>query len=135
MCSAQHIQQKGQINSPQELTQHSCITLGGSAASKILNFWDVRQKVTAEVTRRYCVDHSQIRINAIKQSLGVGLLAGFITVDGVNKSNLIKVLPNWCIKHNYQGTLRLQYAQSKYISERLKLLVNHLVDNYPEFGS
>jgi DNA-binding transcriptional LysR family regulator len=134
-ASAQYIQQKGQIKSPQELSQHSCITLGESADSNTLNLFNGRQKVTVEVTGRYWVNHSEMRLNAIKQGLGVGLLPDFIALDEINKGNLIRVLPNWCIKHNYQGTLRLQYAQSKYIPERLKLLVNHLVDNYPELGN
>lgn len=129
-ASKDYLANHSAIQVPEDLSKHSCITLGESANNNILELSCNRQKARVEVAGRYCVNHSEMRLNAIKKGLGVGLLPDFIAAEDLKKGNLIKVLPNWYIKHNYQGALRLQYAQSKYIPERLKLLVNHLVENY-----
>ena len=129
-ASADYMAQHAELNCPQDLTNHSCITLGEGDDSGVLQFSRGRQKAVVEVSGRYSVNHSEMRLNAIKQGLGVGLLPDFVARDELDKGDLVEVLPSWTIKHNYQGTVRLQYAQSKYIPERLKLLVKHLVDNF-----
>ncbi len=125
-----YIAQHGELNTPQALTKHCCITLGEGADSEVLQFFKERQKAVVEVKGRYCVNHSEMRLNAIKQGLGIGLLPDFIARDAIRSGELVELLPDWSVKHNYQGTLRLQYAQSKYTPERLKLLVKHLVDGF-----
>lgn len=125
-----YIAQHGELKTPQALAQHCCITLGEGADSEVLQFLKERQKAVIEVKGRYCVNHSEMRLNAIKQGLGIGLLPDFIAREAISAGALVELLPDWRVKHNYQGTLRLQYAQSKYIPERLKLLVKHLVDGF-----
>ena len=115
---------------PDELARHSCITLGESSHDSILEMSCGKKMVKVEVSGRYSVNHSEMRLNAIKHGLGIGVLPDFVANPEFAKGNLLPVLPNWYLKHNYQGVLRLQYAQSKFIPERLRLLVAHLCDNY-----
>lgn len=127
-ASPEYLKQQGDITTPERLSKHRCITLGEAADNHILEMRKGRRKVRVEVAGRYCVNHSEMRLNAIKQGLGVGLLPDFVAKEALKAGHIINVLPEWELKHSYQGVVRLQYAQSKYIPERLKLLVDHLAN-------
>ena len=129
-ASPKYLANHGDITVPQQLSEHSCITLGESANDHVLEMHNKQQNVKVVVSGRYQVNDSQMRLNAILQGLGVGALPDFIASDALIKGELIHILPQWYLKHNYQGTLRLQYAQSKFIPERLKLLAAFLVDQF-----
>ena len=129
-ASAGYIAEHSMPKHPDELAGHSCITLGESSHDSILEMSCGKKMVKVEVSGRYSVNHSEMRLNAIKHGLGIGVLPDFVANPEFANGNLLAVLPNWFLKHNYQGVLRLQYAQSKFIPERLRLLVAHLCDNY-----
>ena len=131
-ASPDYIAQHTEINHPSDLSNHSCITLGESANDHILEWHKGAKKLRVNVKGRYKVNHSQMRLNAMLSGLGVGVVPDFIATQALQKGDLIQLLPSWQLKHNYQGVLRLQYAQSKFIPERLRLLVAYLVTNYKE---
>ncbi|MCJ8337418.1 MAG: LysR family transcriptional regulator [Pseudomonadales bacterium] len=129
-ASTGYIAEHSMPKHPDELAGHSCITLGESSHDSILEMSCGKKMAKVEVSGRYSVNHSEMRLNAIKHGLGIGVLPDFVANPEFANGNLLPVLPNWSLKHNYQGVLRLQYAQSKFIPERLRLLVAHLCDNY-----
>ncbi len=129
-ASVDYLQKHGDITHPSQLSEHSCITIGESVNDDIFDMQYLQESVRVNVSGRYRVNHSQMRLNAILSGLGVGTLPDFVAAQAIADGRLVNVLPQWYLKHNYQGTLRLQYAQSKFIPERLKLLVKFLVDGF-----
>ncbi len=129
-ASPEYLAQNSLIEHPCQVSKHSCITLGEGPHESKLEFKNNTEVVSVNVDGRYKVNHSEMRLNAIKRGLGVGVLPDFVANSEIDKGNLVRLLPLWYIKHNYQGTLRLQYAQSKFIPERLRLLVAFLLENY-----
>lgn len=126
-----YLRQLAPVMDPKDLQRHSCITLGESANNGVLELQKEGIIRKIQVSGRISVNHSEIRLQAVLKGLGIGLLPDFVAAEQLQKGNLIKVLADWEIKHNYQGKVRLQYAQSKFMPERVKLLVAYLVDNYP----
>jgi len=129
-ASSAYIAEHGLPKHPDDLAEHSCITLGEGSHDSTLEMSCNKQTAKVEVSGRYSVNHSEMRLNAIIRGLGIGVLPDFVANPEFADGNLLQVLPNWYLKHNYQGVLRLQYAQSKFVPERLRLLVRHLSDNY-----
>ncbi len=131
-ASPEYLRQQGAVLRPKDLQKHSCITLGESANDSILQLQKGSNLQKVRVGGRFSVNHTEIRLSAVLRGLGVGLLPDFVASEELKKGNILPVLSAWKIKHNYQGKVRLQYAQSKFIPERVKLLVAFLVDNYPK---
>jgi len=130
-ASAQYLAANPTLQEPDDLASHSVLTLGESANDNLLEMSKGAKTKRVSISGRYSVNHSQMRLNAALQGVGIALLQDFVARDELANGNLIRVLEGWHIKHNYQGTLRLQYASSNFIPERLKLLVAHLMDNSP----
>lgn len=131
-ASPDYLEQYGAVTQPKDLQQHSCITLGESANDGLLQLQKGSVVHKVSVSGRFSANHSQMRLNAVIGGLGIGLLPDFVAAQALKKGRIVPVLEAWKIKHNYQGIVRLQYAQSKFIPERVKLLVAFLVDNYPK---
>jgi len=119
------------LREPEGLIAHSVLSLGENANDKVLEMQKGTTLKRVNISGRYCVNHSQMRLNAALHGVGIALLQDFVAKESLENGKLISVLDGWHIKHNYQGTLRLQYAASNFIPERLKLLVAHLTKNSP----
>ncbi len=131
-ASPDYLRQQGAVLRPKDLQKHSCITLGESANDGMLQLQKGSNVQRIRVSGRFSVNHTEMRLSAVLKGLGVGLLPDFVAAEELKKGSILPVLSAWKIKHNYQGKVRLQYAQSKFIPERVKLLVDFLVDNYPK---
>ena len=130
-ASPEYLANNPELSKPEALIDHSVLTLGENANDKVLEMQKGATLKRVNISGRYSVNHSQMRLNAALQGVGIALLQDFVAKESLENGSLISVLDGWHIKHNYQGTLRLQYAASNFIPERLKLLVAHLTKNSP----
>ena len=113
---------------PTQLVDHDCLYLAETPKDNIWDFLKDDQFHTVAVTGRYAVNHSQMRLKAVKDGLGIGIFHDFVIREALQKKLVIPVLPDWTIKSNYHGAIAMQFAQTKYMPARLRVFIDYSMD-------
>ncbi|MBD1577613.1 LysR family transcriptional regulator [Vibrio sp. S11_S32] len=122
---------KGTPCHPTDLRQHDCIYLGETRTDHIWDFVKGNETHTIPVTGRYAVNHSQMRLNGVKDGLGIGIFPDFVIKEAVRNGEVIEVLKDWTIKGNYHGVIAMQYAPSKYMPTRMRVFIDYAIKHLP----
>ncbi|WP_413698905.1 LysR family transcriptional regulator [Psychromonas sp. KJ10-10] len=120
-ASPEYLKQRGFPDDPLQLIDHDCLFLGETPTDHIWEFVKGAKSHVISVTGRYAVNHSQMRLNGVKDGFGIGIFPDFVIKDALKNELVIPVLSDWIIKGNYQGVIAMQYAQNKYMPTRLKV--------------
>lgn len=130
-ASPTYIKERGLPTHPQQLLDHDCLYLGETNKDHIWEFVQGEQNHIIAVTGRYAVNHSQMRLNGVKDGFGIGIFPDFVIKQALANKEVVPVLDDWQIKGNYHGVIAMQYAQNKYMPSRLKVFTEfvkqHLV--------
>ncbi len=134
VCASQeYLDNYGQPQRPEQLADHNCIRLGETPADNRWHFVNGDQECTVSIKGNIVVNHSEIRRDAVLRHKGIGLFPEFSVRDHIQSGQIIELLPDWKIRGKYQGQIIAQYAQSRYIPNQLKTLIQYLVVRIPEF--
>jgi DNA-binding transcriptional LysR family regulator len=132
-ASPTYLKERGLPVHPQALLEHDCLYLGETAKDHIWEFVKGEENHTVSVTGRYAVNHSQMRLNGVKDGFGIGIFPDFVIKEALESKQVIQVLSDWQIKGNYHGVIAMQYAQNKYMPSRLKVFTEfvtlHLIQD------
>ncbi len=126
-ASPDYLQQRGIPAHPTELVQHDCLYLAETERDHIWDFLKDDEFHTVAVSGRYAVNQSQIRLNAVKSGLGIGIFHDFVIQDAIAEGKVVQLLQNWTIKSNYHGAIAMQYAQTKYMPARLRVFIDFVL--------
>lgn len=130
-ASPEYLALKGLPTHPTDLMHHDCLYLGETKTDHIWNFFRKNETHTIPVSGRYAVNHSQMRLNGVKDGLGIGIFPDFVIKEAVKNGEVIEVLQDWTIKGNYHGVIAMQYAPSKYMPARLRVFIDYAIQNLP----
>ncbi|MCG4788290.1 LysR substrate-binding domain-containing protein, partial [Roseburia faecis] len=72
-----YLAQHGTPQHPQDLAQQSCIYLGETPNDARWKFRRAGKTVTVNVHGRYAANHTGVRLDAVKQHIGIGSLPYF----------------------------------------------------------
>lgn len=125
-ASPEYLKQRGMPQHPNDLQQHDCLYLAETETDHIWSFVHGDQLLSVPVSGRYAVNHSQMRLNGVKNGLGIGIFHDFVVQKALENGEVIKVLPEWTVKGNYHGMIALQYAQTKYLPARMKIFIDYV---------
>jgi len=128
-ASPAYIKERGLPDHPQQLANHDCLYLGETTTDHIWEFSKADERHVIAVTGRYAVNHSQMRLNGVKNGFGIGIFPDFVINQAVEQKEVIPVLEDWKIKGNYHGMIAMQYAQNKYMPSRLKVFTEFMAKN------
>ncbi|MBH9741762.1 LysR family transcriptional regulator [Vibrio navarrensis] len=125
-ASPEYLQRHGTVTTPQELSERNCLCLGENPRDRVWDFYQAEQKVSVNVRGSLTVNHSEIRREAVLRGFGISLFPEFVVREDLASGQLVPVLADWQLSGRYQGTIWAQYAQSKYIPNQIKALVDYL---------
>ncbi|MBG0755863.1 LysR family transcriptional regulator [Vibrio cidicii] len=125
-ASPEYLQQQGTPNHPDDLVGHNCLCLGENPRDRVWDFYQAEQKVSVNVRGSLTVNHSEIRREAVLRGFGISLFPEFAIRPYIESGALTELLSDWHLGGNYQGQILAQYAQSKYIPNQIKALVDYL---------
>ncbi|MBE4607280.1 LysR family transcriptional regulator [Vibrio navarrensis] len=125
-ASPEYLQRHGTVTAPQELSERNCLCLGENPRDRVWDFYQAEQKVSVNVRGSLTVNHSEIRREAVLRGFGISLFPEFVVRENLASGQLVPVLADWQLSGRYQGTIWAQYAQSKYIPNQIKALVDYL---------
>ena len=129
LCASEHyLSQNGLPSHPTDLIGHDCLYLAETTKDNIWDFLKEDQFHTVTVSGRYAVNHSQMRLKAVKDGLGIGIFHDFVIQEALQNNEVIPVLSDWNIKSNYHGVIAMQFAQTKYMPARLRVFIDYAMD-------
>lgn len=126
-ASPDYVKERGRPQHPTELVHHDCLYLAETERDHIWDFLKEDEFHTIPVTGLYAVNHSQMRLNAVKNGLGIGIFHDFVVQDALAEGNVVQLLQDWTIKSNYHGAIAMQYAQTKYMPARLRVFIDFIL--------
>lgn len=128
-ASPTYIKERGSPTDPRELIDHDCLYLGETTKDHIWQFVKGQQSHIVAVTGRYAVNHSQMRLNGVKDGFGIGIFPDFVIKEALQNKEVLPILDDWQIKGNYQGVIAMQYAHNKYMPSRLKVFTAFVTEH------
>jgi len=128
-ASPDYIKARGTPLHPEALLHHDCLYLGETSTDHIWEFMQEDKRHVIAVTGRYAVNHSQMRLNGVKDGFGIGIFPDFVIKEALENRDVVPVLADWQIKANYAGVIAMQYAQNKYMPTRLKVFTEFVTQH------
>ncbi|MDB1125482.1 LysR family transcriptional regulator [Vibrio algarum] len=130
-ASPDYLIDRGHPTHPNQLTEHDCLYLAETDTDHIWNFVKDDELHQVSVSGRYAVNHSQMRLNGVKNGLGIGIFHDFVIQEALKKGEVEEVLNDWTIKGNYHGIIALQFAQTKYMPARFRVFIDYVMEHLP----
>ncbi len=125
-ASSTYATSHGLPDTPEKLADHNCLCLGESPNDQIWSFSSSQRSLSVPVTGSFAVNHSEIRLAAVKKGHGISMFPYFVVESALESGQLVEILAEWDLRGKYQGDIVVQYAQSKYIPNQIKAFVEFL---------
>ena len=126
VASPAYLAERGHPQHPRDLERHACITLGEDERDRHWRFERAGEAATVAVRGRYVANHSEVRLEAALQHLGIASLPRFTAQAALQKGQLIAVLPDWEFLNAYAGDAWLLYPPNRFLPSRVRAWVDYL---------
>ncbi|WP_028604402.1 LysR family transcriptional regulator [Ottowia thiooxydans] len=128
LASPAYLASHERIQTPEDLMNHSCLSLGEQENDSRWRFVRGNDQVEISVAGRYTLNHSEMRLAAVERGLGVGCVQDFVARDALAAGRVVRLLPEWTFDTNYQGVAYLLFSASRYTTPKMRALIDHLVN-------
>ncbi|WP_373973714.1 LysR family transcriptional regulator [Chitinibacter sp. SCUT-21] len=127
VASPAYLAQHGRPLEPTDLLQHSCICLGETPIDHRWCFTRQQDTQTIAIAGRLRINHSEMRMQAALDGLGVASLPDFTARQAINDGRLIRVLADWRLGTSYAGMAYLLYPAHRYVPPKIRCVIDELV--------
>ncbi len=127
LASPAYLAANGAVDAPQDLNGHSCLSIGEQECDSRWRFVRGPHSVAVNVTGRWSLNHSEMRLAAVEAGLGVGCVPDFVAQEALAEGRVVHLLPDWAFDTNYQGMAYLLFTDSRYTAPKVRVLIDHLV--------
>lgn len=120
------------IRKPDDLLRHGFLSFGGHTHLPALSLR--KGKKTLELKVRYLLrsNNSTSLMQAAKQGVGIAYLPQYAAREAVNEGALQQLLPEW---GSETRTAYATFQETRFLSPRVRLFVEHLVRHFAESES
>ncbi|MFA0166999.1 LysR family transcriptional regulator [Vibrio breoganii] len=127
LCASKpYLMKHGTPQQPNDLLEHNCLYLAETEHDNVWTFHKDDKSQSVTVSGRYAVNQANLRFEGVKSHLGIGLFHDFVVANAVATGEVVQVLEDWTLTSNYHGNVLMQYAQTKYMPERLRLFIDFI---------
>ncbi|WP_261817517.1 LysR family transcriptional regulator [Vibrio gallicus] len=127
LCASKpYLMKHGTPQRPSDLLAHNCLYLAETEHDNVWTFDKNGISQSVSVSGRYAVNQAQLRLDGVKNHLGIGLFHDFVAEQALKKGEIVQVLADWTVKSNHHGSVQLQYAHTKYMPQRLRLFIEYI---------
>lgn len=127
-----YLRQHGTPDTPQALRHHSCISLGETPADARWKFRLGEKSETIQTHGRYAANHTGVRLDAVKNHLGIGSLPLFTAREALANGEIVQVLPEWEFISDYSGDLWLLWTRNQHMPARMRAMIDFLSEKLPQ---
>ncbi len=104
-ASPDYLKLRGTPSRPIDLVEHDCLYLGETSNDNTWDFLKDDEFHTVVVSGCFAVNQSQMRLQGVKEGLGIGIFHDFVVTESLKDKTVVRVLPDWTIKSNYHVAL------------------------------
>ena len=122
----------GTPDTPQSLREHCCISLGETPADSRWKFRLGEKIETIQTHGRYAANHTGVRLDAVKNHLGIGSLPLFTAREALANGEIVQVLPEWDFISDYSGDLWLLWTRNQHMPARMRAMIDYLSEKLPQ---
>ncbi len=115
---------------PIELSVHDCLYLGETHHDNQWHFEKENEFLTMVVDGRFIVNHTEMRLDAVRNHLGIGIFPDFVVRELITQGELIEVLSDWRVQGNYNGEIIMQFLRSNHMPNRLRVFIDFMVQQF-----
>jgi DNA-binding transcriptional LysR family regulator len=126
-ASPDYLARHGTPRHPRDLAGHSCLYLGEDERDRHWRFRRGGDEVTVKVSGRYVANHSEVRLEAALQSLGIASLPEFTARSSLASGALVPVLADWEHRTSYAGMAWLLYPPNRFLAAKSRVWIDYLV--------
>ena len=126
-----YLRDHGTPEHPQALRDHSCISLGETPADSRWKFRCGERVETIQTRGRYAANHTGVRLDAVKNNLGIGSLPLFTAREALASGEIVQVLPEWEFISDYSGDLWLLWTRNQHMPARMRAMIDYLSEKLP----
>lgn len=130
-ATPEYLRQRGTPEKPEDLRQHSCISLGETPADSRWKFRKRGKSETIQTHGRYAANHTGVRLDAVLNHLGIGSLPLFTASGALARGEIVQVLPDWEFISDYSGQLWLLWSSGKHMPARMRAMIDYLSEKMP----
>ncbi|MER0127580.1 LysR family transcriptional regulator [Franconibacter daqui] len=129
LCATPHyLAQHGAPQHPQDLRAHSCISLGETPVDSRWKFRQHGKTLVVQTHGRYAANHTGVRLDAVKQHLGIGSLPLFTAREALANGEIVQVLPEWEFISTYSGQLWLLWSAGRQLPVKMRVMIDYLAE-------
>lgn len=127
LCATpRYLAEHGEPAHPRELTQHHCLYLAEHEGDKRWQLQRGGESVTVNVNGRYAVNHSELRLEGVLAHFGIAPLPQCTAQAALDAGKIRTVLDDWRFTTAYQGMAWLLYPPNRYLSLKVRALIDYL---------
>ena len=135
VASTPYLQRAGLPASPQDLTEHQCLTYPRAQTAPTWTFEPVTKRKgavaqTVLVSGQFAANNSEALRDAAIQGLGLALLPDFTAQDALRSGELVRLLPQWQAVGVFAPRIYAVRPYAAHVPRALKLLVDHLAQAF-----
>ena len=127
-----YLRRYGTPDSPQALREHCCISLGETPADSRWKFRLGEKSETIQTHGRYAANHTGVRLDAVKNHLGIVSLPLFTARESLSNGEIVQVLPEWEFSCDYSGDLWLLWTRNQHMPARMRAMIDYLSEKLPQ---
>ena len=126
-ASPRYLATHGTPRHPQDLAQHSCLSLGEDERDRHWRFQRGADTLSVKVRGRYVANHSEVRLEGALHALGIASLPEFTARASLATGELVTVLEDWEHLTDYSGMAWLLYPPNRFLASKLRVWIDHVV--------
>ena len=125
-ASPQYLAEQGTPISPDDLVTHHCLPLGFFDGDNVWSFTQGDKKADITVDGRYINNDADMRLNGVKQGLGIALFPDFVVQEALGNGDVIEVLKDWQLKSDFQGGVYMQFSAMRFMPNKLRVFIDFM---------
>ncbi|MFG0409033.1 LysR family transcriptional regulator [Pseudomonas sp. FYR_11] len=135
VCAADsYLEKYGRPEHPSALVEHSCIPFSDIRESQTWEFLSAQGRCDVSFLGRYVSDSAEAVLNATLSGLGISCLPVRLAGEAIAANELVEVLPEWKYVGALQGMAWVLHQPGRHVSQKVKVMVDYLVDALRRIG-
>ncbi|MEP0072700.1 MAG: LysR family transcriptional regulator [Marinomonas sp.] len=126
-ASPQYLAEQGTPTSPDDLVTHQCLPLGFFDGDNVWSFTQGDKKAVITVDGRYINNDADMRLNGVKQGLGIAPFPDFVVQEALENGDVIEVLKDWQLKSDFQGGVYMQFSAMRFMPNKLRVFIDFMI--------
>ena len=129
-ASPQYLADHGVPNSPEDLTDHSCLPLGLFDGDSIWTFSQGERRTVVTVDGRYMMTDAEMRLKGVMNGFGIAPFPDFVVQDALEKGEVVQVLEDWQLNSDFQGGIYMQFPAMRFMPNRLRVFIDFMESHW-----